>query len=165
MNAFKRGCLADSALSKIRILRFLLGGVFLYAGVAKARNPQDFADAVASFHLLPAYWINPFALALPPYEILLGAWLLSGWRLRTAAFGASATMLVFLAALASAKMRGLAVDCGCFGGGAPGNSALALARDVGLALAALAIYASCQASSGLKRASSGDGAGIGLRRV
>jgi uncharacterized membrane protein YphA (DoxX/SURF4 family) len=134
-------------LSKIWWLRLLLGGVFLYAGIAKVRDPQDFADAVASFRLLPADVINPFALGLPPYEILLGAWLLSGWRLRTAAFGASATMLVFLAALALAKIRGLTVNCGCFGGGgAPGNSGLALARDVGLALAALALYA----SSGLR---------------
>jgi uncharacterized membrane protein YphA (DoxX/SURF4 family) len=129
-------------------VRLLLGGVFLYASIAKARDPLDFADAVASFHLLPAYWINPFALGLPTYEILLGAWLLSGWRLRTAAFGASATMLVFLAALASAKMRGLGVDCGCFGGGAsPGNPGLALARDAGLALAALGLYASLASKS------------------
>ena len=51
-------------------------------------------------------------------------------------------LLVFIFAVASAWVRGLSIDCGCFGGGgevAPGQTAYGteLLRDAGLLLLAL----------------------------
>ena len=51
-------------------------------------------------------------------------------------------LLVFILAVASAWVRGLTIDCGCFGGGgevAPGQTAYGteLLRDAGLLLLAL----------------------------
>ena len=97
-------------------LRVVAGLVFCYAGWIKIRSPQPFADSVAAFQLLPAPLINLLALGLPPYELAVGLLLLSGWKPRLAALCALVACTIFLLALLSAALRGLPVDCGCFGG-------------------------------------------------
>jgi uncharacterized membrane protein YphA (DoxX/SURF4 family) len=63
--------------------------------------------------------------------------LIVGFGVRWAAFAAGVFMVVFIAAVSSAWARGLAIDCGCFGGGgqvAPGQTKYLqeILRDVGL---------------------------------
>lgn len=99
----------------IRALRVIAGLVFIYAGWSKLQSPQAFADSIATFQLLPARFNNLPALGLPPFEVIVGCSLLTGWKMRVAAFCGLAACGVFLAALASAMIRGLPVECGCFG--------------------------------------------------
>ena len=128
-------------------LRVLLGAVFAYAGGIKIQAAADFADAIAGFRLLPPGLSNLLALGLPPFEVLLGGWLIAGWKRRTAAFCALGLCGIFLLALVSAAARGIAVDCGCFGA-APGASLsagkwlwLSIGRDVVLLAMAGVVYA------------------------
>jgi len=100
-------------------LHLALGGLFLYAGATKIGSPQAFADSIASFKLFPAGLVNFIALALPPFEIALGCLLIAGLRVRAASLGAAVLACVFAVALGQALARGLSVDCGCFGSGAP----------------------------------------------
>ncbi len=100
-------------------LRLVLGGLFLYAGITKVRNPQAFADSIATFQVLPAGLINLVALSLPPFEILLGAMLVMGWRLRAGFAGSFLLAAAFVLALGQGIARGLPLDCGCFGSGEP----------------------------------------------
>ena len=100
-------------------LRLVLGGVFFYAGTMKLANPQAFADSVATFKMLPPQLINLVALGLPPFEILLGLMLIPGWKARAASLAVAGLSIVFGIALGQALVRGLAVDCGCFGSGEP----------------------------------------------
>jgi len=101
------------------VLRMALGGVFLYAGTTKIVNPQAFADSIATFKMLPPQLINIVALGLPPLEILLGLFLITGWEGRTASLAVAGLSIVFGIALGQALIRGLVVDCGCFGSGEP----------------------------------------------
>lgn len=100
-------------------LRVAAGLIFCYAGWIKLRYPLPFADSIATFQLLPAPFINLLALGLPPYELAVGSLLLSGWKLRLGALCGLTACGIFLLALLSAAIRGLPVDCGCFGGPAP----------------------------------------------
>ena len=100
-------------------LRLSLGGVFLYAGTTKVTNPQEFADSIATFKMLPPQVLNIVALGLPPFEILLGLMLVSGWKARAASLALAGLSIVFGLALGQALIRGLVVDCGCFGSGEP----------------------------------------------
>jgi len=100
-------------------LRLALGGVFLYAGTTKVTNPQAFADSIAAFKMLPPQLLNIVALGLPPFEILLGLMLISAWKARAASLALAGLAIVFGLALGQALMRGLVVDCGCFGSGTP----------------------------------------------
>src|SRR5271163_2367189 len=91
-----------------------MAAIFVYAGIDKMRDPLSFADSIAAFAILPAVFINLLALGLPPFEIASGLLLLGP---RTRRFGALAVVVLsvmFLAALASALLRGLTLDCGCF---------------------------------------------------
>jgi len=101
------------------VLRIVLGGVFLYAGTTKVINPQAFADSIATFKILPPQLINLIAIGLPPFEILTGLMLVSGWKARAAALAVACLAIVFGVALGQALIRGLVVDCGCFGSGEP----------------------------------------------
>lgn len=124
------------------VLRLIAAGVFLYAGSKKLGAPQELADSIAAYQLLPAQLIDLFALGLPPLELIIGCLLLIGWQRRVAAFSGLVLTGVFLAALSSAIARGLAIDCGCFGAGAPSKSGLwlALLRDVALGAGLLFVY-------------------------
>lgn len=116
------------------LLRLTLGGVFIYAGVLKIADPQAFADSIVTFSMLPKETINLLALTLPPFEILLGILLVGGWKLRSASFAIAILCFVFAVALVQAIIRGLEVDCGCFGGGDPSPLGvwLSLGRDLAL---------------------------------
>ena len=97
------------------LLALLIGAVFIYAGALKAWDPVKFASDIQNFHILPWPLGVRLAFYLPWLEILCGLALITGW-LRTGAVGIlTALMLVFLAATIAAKMRGIDLDCGCFG--------------------------------------------------
>jgi putative oxidoreductase len=123
---------------RVRLASWGVGGVFVYAGALKVADPLAFADSVASFQVLPAALISPVALVLPVWEILLGLALIAGVRRRVCAAVVGFFCAVFALALAQALARGLRVDCGCFGAGAPSaaKTVWALVRDLVLAFLA-----------------------------
>ncbi|MGH7842998.1 MAG: MauE/DoxX family redox-associated membrane protein [Candidatus Binataceae bacterium] len=122
-------------------LRLGLGGAFVYAGWVKAQDPVGFADSVASFALLPAALISPFALALPIFEFAAGLLLLAGWPRRLGAFALMLLTAVFCVALVQALARGLTVNCGCFGPSAStSNPWLDLARDLAILAGCFILY-------------------------
>lgn len=130
----------------ISALRILIGAVFVYAGQAKIQEPAAFAENIASFRLLPSALVNLMAIGLPPFEILLGLLLMTGWRCRRTAFCALLASGVFLLALVSAWMRGIPVECGCFGTGTGGVAHappvwLLIGRDLLLLGSAAIVYA------------------------
>jgi uncharacterized membrane protein YphA (DoxX/SURF4 family) len=111
--------------------RVALAVVFLYAAYAKMK-PQPgmpwtigsaktslamFAMGVDSYQMLPPWAVSPFAHMLPPVELLLGLWLLSGVALRISSLVSTLLLFAFIAAMVSAYERGLTISCGCFGPG------------------------------------------------
>ena len=124
------------------MLRLIIGGVFIYAGMTKMREPLAFADNIATFQILPKELINLFALGLPPFEIITGSMLVIGWQKRAAAFSIMILTGFFILALGQALARGLNVDCGCFGSGKPSvwKTWMGLGRDAVLLMAAWWIY-------------------------
>jgi len=97
------------------VFRIVLGGLFVYAGAAKALTPLDFAQNVRNYQLVGQSLSFIAALILPWLEILAGAFLVLGiWR-RGAALVVSALLVFFIALTVVTMIRGLDVDCGCFG--------------------------------------------------
>ena len=96
-------------------LALVLGGVFVYAGALKAWDPVKFASDIQNFHILSWRLGVRLAFYLPWLEIVCGLALLTGW-LRTGAVGIlSALMMLFIAVTIAARVRGIDLDCGCFG--------------------------------------------------
>jgi putative oxidoreductase len=99
------------------ICRWGVAGVFLWAGVVKAWDPQAFLFDVRSFQLVPDPWAAILAMGLPWLEIVCALAILLGPARRGALVILSGCLGVFIAALAWSWHRGLNVTCGCFGHG------------------------------------------------
>jgi uncharacterized membrane protein YphA (DoxX/SURF4 family) len=122
------------------LLRLVLGGVLLLAGVTKLLDRESFRSAVSEYEVLPAGVEGAFAGAVPIIEVTLGALLLLG--IGTAASAALA-MLLFLSfafAIGVNLSRGRHFDCHCFGTvQSDPIGAGALARSLTLAFVALIV--------------------------
>ena len=97
--------------------RVALGGVWIWAGLAKLADPDVALIAVRAYRILPEALVKPFAWGLPMVEIALGVLLIVGFASRITAGISAVILLVFIAGIASVWARGLQIDCGCFGGG------------------------------------------------
>ncbi|MGC2495777.1 MauE/DoxX family redox-associated membrane protein [Candidatus Binatus sp.] len=119
-----------------------MAGIFIYAAIDKIRDPLQFADSVAAFGILPAVFVSLLALALPPFEIACGLLMLAPRTRRIGALAITLLSAIFFTALASALLRGLTLDCGCFGAGAPSRPRmwLELVLDMVLFASALWVY-------------------------
>lgn len=97
--------------------RLFLGGIFIYAGIAKVGNPLQFAAAVEGYQLISTDLVIRVVKILPWLEIILGAVLLLGFKIRYTAGLAGTIMVFFIGVMLLTYLRGLEVDCGCFGTG------------------------------------------------
>lgn len=123
--------------------RLVLAVVWLVASLLKLPYLEESVLAVRGYDVLPFEVAVIVGYLLPIVELILGVLLLLGLFTRPAAALSGLIMIGFVAGIAQAWARGLAIDCGCFGGG----GALALeeararypwdiARDLGLFLLA-----------------------------
>ena len=119
------------------IARVTLGTIFIVAGALKVGQPLVSARAVQAYDVLPFELAGLVGQALPYLEIILGTLLVLGLFTRFCAATLSVLLVFFIAGIAQAWARGLAIDCGCFGGGgaiAPGETEYPqrIAEDLGM---------------------------------
>lgn len=104
--------------------RIALGVIFLYAAYTKLHYAG--AWHLRDYHFLFAFGINSYqvlsldsalllARFLPWVEVALGLLLLSGFALRWVGSFTTVLLIVFMVALTRAAVKGLAINCGCFG--------------------------------------------------
>lgn len=123
------------------LARLGLAAVWLVSGWLKAADPDQTYVAVRAYDVLPTAGVDVVAALLPWLELALGVLLLAGIGTRAVAILSAALLLVFVAGVAQAWVRGLSIDCGCFGGGGavePGRTTYVqeLLRDAGFLLMA-----------------------------
>lgn len=95
--------------------KVIIAVVFLYAGAVKAWHPAQLQTDIERYRLVSESLAWAAAAWLPYLEIFGALALLHA---RTVAAGQVilvGLLMVFIAALASAWLRGLNVSCGCFG--------------------------------------------------
>jgi uncharacterized membrane protein YphA (DoxX/SURF4 family) len=96
------------------LCRLLLAGIFIYSGYVKWQAPLQFAVAIEGYKLAPQALVWPLANYLPWFEIALGIWLLSGWKIKCSALVTAALLLFFIVVLTITYARGIDANCGCF---------------------------------------------------
>lgn len=122
------------------LVRLALGGILFYAGFVKLRAAWPFAEAIANFRMLPAQANQILGVVLPWVELSVGLLLVFGLWVRAAGMLAAGLFAVFLVAIAMALLRGLDIECGCFGTGAAARVGLqALAFDLAWLTAAAVV--------------------------
>jgi len=101
--------------------RFLVGLVFIYASIGKIADPAYFAGTIQNYQMIPDTLINLVAIILPWMELICGILLISGLWHQSASLIISLLMVSFIFAISSAILKGLDIECGCFGSGTSAN--------------------------------------------
>ena len=130
------------------VFRLILGGVLFVAGALKVSDPYASATSVRAYQILPVDLANLLGFVLPFAEVAIGIFLILGIWVRLNAVAGSALMAMFIIAIAQAWVRGISLDCGCFGKGGlleseelpVWNYTVEIARDIVLAAFAVYIY-------------------------
>lgn len=137
----------------LALARLLVGGMFIYTGVAKAMDPIAFLKEVHEYGILPtdpAYFLTTTAIVLPYLEILCGLTLLLGLWVRGSAAIFLGMLLFFTPAIffrawayyqdgMASTFCGVCFDCGC--GTGVVCACRKLAENAGLlALSAIAVF-------------------------
>lgn len=97
------------------VFRLILGGVFIWAGIIKITNPLGFAQDIANYQVLPQSLSFFLALFLPWIEVICGVFIITGLFLRSSSFFLSCILAGFLVLIIVTLIRGIDVECGCFG--------------------------------------------------
>jgi uncharacterized membrane protein YphA (DoxX/SURF4 family) len=122
----------------LRVLRWLIGLVLIWAAVGKLAHPLVFFASLLTYNLpLPESALRAVATILPWTELICGLLLLAG-RLRPGALALSTALFVaFSLATGQALFRGLDISCGCLDlgpvGVRPGSSSGRLLESAGFA--------------------------------
>jgi uncharacterized membrane protein YphA (DoxX/SURF4 family) len=145
---------SNGKLAKTLLLvgRVALAGIFLFAAYAKLKPQADvawsagsirtslamFGMQVDSYQLLSPSMVSFVAHTLPPFELFLGIWLLSGALLPLSSLITTVLLGGFFSVMVRSYRMGLEINCGCFGPGerlGPGT----LLRDGSLLALAVAV--------------------------
>ncbi len=107
-----KGIITNKYLSVM--LRQYIGILFIYASMTKVSYPAEFAEALASYQLVPYWALNFVAVYLPWLELTCGLFLIIGLSTR-AASSILASLLVFFALGQTVNLyRDIPISCGCF---------------------------------------------------
>jgi putative oxidoreductase len=93
----------------------IMGGVFIWAGVSKIIDPLEFAQSIANYRVFPQGISFFLALVLPWIEVICGVFLILGIFRSASALLLSGLLVAFLILVIVTIIRGIDIDCGCFG--------------------------------------------------
>jgi len=94
---------------------FILGGVFVFAGIEKISDTTAFAGSIYNYKIFPDIFINLFAVVIPWIELVCGIFLVFKVYPRECSFIMSSLLVFFIILVIISIIRGLNIECGCFG--------------------------------------------------
>ena len=97
------------------LLRLAIAALFLFAAITKLVDPSSFAQQIANYQLTPWPATAVLSVFLPALELCVGISLLLGRWEGGALVWVAILLIIFSGALLRAIVRGLSIDCGCFG--------------------------------------------------
>ena len=100
------------------ILRLILGATLLAGGGMKISDPVGFFSDLSGYGVpFPEIFLRLVAAGLPWLEVFSGCGLILDFWSETIRPMVSVLWLIFVLMLGQALMRGLDLNCGCFGSG------------------------------------------------
>ncbi len=97
------------------IMRMILGGVFSFSAWSKIMAPQALADAIVGFEIIPESIALVAAIMLIWLELICGIFMFLGLWARATVIVITGMLTLFEIGLISVVVRGIEVNCGCFG--------------------------------------------------
>jgi uncharacterized membrane protein YphA (DoxX/SURF4 family) len=97
-------------------LQLFIGGIIFTSALGKSLDLPGFVAVLNTYRAFADSTLWPLALGVTGVEFVLGAWLLSGWRLQTSALVGVGLNTVYAVWMTILLLRGLELtNCGCFG--------------------------------------------------
>lgn len=96
-------------------MRMILGGVFSFSAWSKIMAPQALADAIVGFEIIPESIALEAAIMLIWLELICGIFMILGLWARATVIVITGMLTLFEIGLISVVVRGIEVNCGCFG--------------------------------------------------
>ncbi|MEK7824603.1 MAG: MauE/DoxX family redox-associated membrane protein [Candidatus Eisenbacteria bacterium] len=125
----------------VLLAQVAVGLLFLAAALAKIGDAGAFARQIHYYRLLPFGLENLLAITLPWIELLAALAILLRLRPQAGSVVVAGLMALFVAVVAAAVVRGLDIECGCFGTADAGSVGVVKLLE-NLGLLALAVIAS-----------------------
>ena len=91
-----------------KIIRWVLGAIFIYTGGTKLLEPEIFAVLIEAYGIVPKGFIMPVAIGLPLLEVIAGIGLL--FDVRGSLALTTGLLLLFIVVLGYGIWIGLDVD-------------------------------------------------------
>lgn len=116
--------------------------VYFSAGVIKILTPRQFYGAVMSYEIIKEPFIVAMISSIVPFlEVFSTLFLLiPSWR-KSSSLLIFIMSVVFLFAILSAYLRGINMDCGCFGGVLVGETGLSsIIRNIFLSILSAFVF-------------------------
>lgn len=98
------------------IIRLLISGFYILAGITKLLELKGFIQIVHRFEILPERMVPYFSIILPTLELFFGLCLFFGLYHRWTIKFLIILVNVFIIVITVTMIRGISVNCGCFGG-------------------------------------------------
>jgi hypothetical protein len=97
-------------------LQLFVSIILLASALGKSLDLSGFIEVLKTYQAVPDFLLWPTALVVTGVEFVLGAWVLSGWRLATSALASLGLNAGYAAWMTITLLRGLELsNCGCFG--------------------------------------------------
>ena len=127
-----------SRIDIYRLICIVVSGLFLYAGISKALDIEEFTNSIIAYQLTGPYLSRIIASTLPYIEILVAGLLLIGCKEKEALIIIAGFCTVFTAAICYAMTTELQISCGCFvSDPQPGNLTFSVVRNLCIICACL----------------------------
>lgn len=117
-----------------------MGGVFIYAGILKIIDPEGFSFDIENYRIVPRIFINLIAIYLPYLEVITGLIIIFSPRRGGALIILNVLILFFLFGIIQAILRGLDIECGCFGDASREIGIRVLAEDLILLIVGIMLF-------------------------
>lgn len=99
----------------VNLIRIIVGGTFLYAGVAKIMRPYDFLSGIYTLHLFTREQGVFVAMAIPPLEVATGVAMFTRHNYRGALLLSVILSAAFVWIHGWVIHAGVDAVCNCFG--------------------------------------------------
>lgn len=121
----------------IQLLRFLIGGLFIFSGLVKANDPLGLTYKMEEFfELWHTTWMIPFgtplSISMNALEMVAGVALWVSWKPKWTLGGLLTLILFFTALTGYTYYTGYPKTCGCFGDCLPIDASVSFYKDVAL---------------------------------
>lgn len=97
------------------ILRLILAFIFILSALEKFKSLESFALNVDVYQIFPAIVVNLIVVIIPWLELFIGFGLLFKFKLRANLLLYLILMIGFTILVVIAMIKGLDIECGCFG--------------------------------------------------